>query len=54
MPIFILVVHVITELFEQTDHWRQIYKETSSTFYTSNNVFLQNKVFKNQRASLQI
>ena len=28
--------HVLTELFGKTDEWRQIYKQTSLAFYTSN------------------
>ena len=34
------------ELFEKTDNWRQIYKQTSSTFYKSKDKSL-NRVEKN-------
>ena len=27
-------------------NWQQIYKQAISTFYTSNDVYLQNKVFR--------
>ena len=29
-------VYTLTELFRKADKWRKIYKQTSSTFYTSN------------------
>ena len=30
--------YTLTELFGKPDNWLQIYKQTSSNFYTSNNV----------------
>ena len=36
--------HILTELFEKTDNWRQVYKQTSSTFYTSKGVCHQNNL----------
>ena len=30
--------YTLTELFRKPDNWRKIYKQTSSTFYTSNDV----------------
>ena len=38
MQIFSFIGHTLTELFRKTDNWRKIYKQTSSTFYTSNDV----------------
>ena len=38
MPIFSVIGYILTELFKKPDNWRQIYKQTSSTFYTSNEV----------------
>ena len=38
MPIFSVIGYTLTELFKKPDNWRQIYKQTSSTFYTSNEV----------------
>ena len=38
MPIFSFVGYTLTELFRKPDNWRQIYKQTSSTLYTSNNM----------------
>ena len=35
MPIFNFTGYTLTELFRKPDNWRQIYKQTSSTFYTS-------------------
>ena len=34
-------VHILTELFGKLENWRQIYKQTSSTLYTSNDVSLR-------------
>ena len=36
MPIFSFIGCTPTELFRKSDNWRQIYKQKSSTFYTSN------------------
>ena len=36
MPIFSFIGYTITELFRKLDNWRQIYKQTGSTSYTSN------------------
>ena len=38
MPIFSFIGYTLTELFRKPDNWRQIYKQTGSTFYTSNDV----------------
>ena len=38
MPIFSFIGYTLTELFRILDNWRQIYKQMSSTFYTSNDV----------------
>ena len=38
MQIFSFIGYTLTELFRKTDNWRKIYKQTSSTFYTSNDV----------------
>ena len=38
MPIFSFIGYTLTELFRKPDNWRQIYKQTRSTFYTSNDV----------------
>ena len=35
MPIFTFIGYTLTELFRKSDNWRQIYKQASSTFYTS-------------------
>ena len=35
IPIFSFIRDTLTELFRKPDNWRQIYKQTSSTFYTS-------------------
>ena len=37
MPIFSFIGYTLTELFSKPDEIRQIYKQMSSTFYTSNN-----------------
>ena len=34
MPIFSPIGYTLTELFRKLDNWRQIYKQTNSTFYT--------------------
>ena len=36
MTIFSFIGYTITELFRKLDNWRQIYKQTGSTSYTSN------------------
>ena len=38
MPIFSFTGYTLTELFQKPENWQQIYKQTSSTFYTSNDV----------------
>ena len=40
MPIFSFIKYTLTKLFIKPDNWQQIYKQTSSTFYTSNDVSL--------------
>ena len=37
MPILRFIGYTLTELFKKPDNWQQIYKQTSSTFYTSSN-----------------
>ena len=41
MPIFSFIGYTLTELFRKPDNWRQIYKQTSSTFNTSNDMSLK-------------
>ena len=36
MPVFSFTGYTLTELFRKPDNWQQIYKKTTSTFYTSN------------------
>ena len=43
MPIFSFIGYTLTGLFRKPDNWRQIYKQTSSTFYTSNDVSRRKK-----------
>ena len=38
MQIFSFIGYTLTELFGKPDNWRQIYKQTSSTFYISNDI----------------
>ena len=38
MPIFSFIGYTLTELFRKPDNWRQIYKQTNSTFYALNDV----------------
>ena len=38
MPSFSFVGYTLVELFRKSENWRQIYKQTSSTFYKSNDV----------------
>ena len=38
MSIFSFIRHTLTELFEKTDNWRQIYKQTSLNFNPLNDV----------------
>ena len=38
MPIFSFIEYTLAELFWKPDNWQQIYKQTSSTFYASNDV----------------
>ena len=42
MPIFSFIGYALTQLFRKPDNWRQIYKQTSLTFYTSNDVSKKN------------
>ena len=41
MPIFSFIKYTLTKLFIKPDNWQRIYKQTSSTFYTSNDVSLK-------------
>ena len=43
MPIFSLIRYTMTELFRKPDNWRQIYKQTSSAFCTSDDVSRRKK-----------
>ena len=45
VPIFSFIRYTLTNLFRNPDNWQQIYKETSSTFYTSNDVSRRKKYF---------
>ena len=36
-------VNSLTKLFEETENWRQVYKQTNSTFYSPNETCLINK-----------
>ena len=38
MSIFSFIGYTLAELFRKPNNWRQIYKQTSSTFYTSNDL----------------
>ena len=44
MQIFSFIGYTLTELFGKPDNWRQIYKQTSSTFYISNDVSRRKKL----------
>ena len=41
--------HIMIELFRKTNNWPQIYKKRSSMFYTSNEVYLQNKALRKRK-----
>ena len=48
---FSFIWYTLTELFRKPDNWRQIYKQKSSTYYTSNDcreekIMRYNKVAK--------
>ena len=45
MPISSFIGNTLTDLFRKPDNWRQIYKQTSSSFYTSNDVSRRKKYF---------
>ena len=45
MPIFSFIRYTLTKLFRKPDNWQQIYKQTSSTFYTSNDVSRRKNYF---------
>ena len=49
MNIFNFLGHLLTELVRKTENWRQKNKQTSSSFYTSNNACLQNNMLKTLR-----
>ena len=44
MQIFSFIRYTLTELFRKTDNWRQISKQTSSSFYTSEDVSRRKKL----------
>ena len=43
MPSFSFIGYNLAELFRKSDNWWHIYKQTSSTFYTSNDVSRRKK-----------
>ena len=43
MPVFGFIWYTLMELFRKPDNWQQIYKQTSSTLYTSNDVSRRKK-----------
>ena len=45
VPIFSFIRYTLTKLFRKPDNWQQIYKQTSSTFYTSNDVSRRKNYF---------
>ena len=45
MPIFSFIGYTLTELFRKPDNLRQIYKQTSSTLFTSDNVSRRKKYY---------
>ena len=49
MPIFTFIGHILTALFGKTDNWRQMHKQTNSTFYSSNEVCLKNNVVRRKK-----
>ena len=49
MPILSVKGNVLSEVSGKTDHWGQIYKRTSSTFYTSNDAYFQNNVLRTKK-----
>ena len=49
MPIFSFIEHTLTELFRKPDNRRQIYKQTSSTFYTLNDVSRRKTISTSQQ-----
>ena len=51
MPILGFTGHILTELLGKTDNWRQIYKQTNSTSYLSNDVCLKNNVLRRNNIS---
>ena len=46
--------HILTELLGKTDKWRQIYKQTNSTSYLSNDVCLKNNVLRRNNISHKV
>ena len=46
MSVFSVIGHILTELFGKIGNQRQIYKQTSLAFYTSNDECLQNNVLR--------
>ena len=41
MPVFSFIRHTLTELFGKTENLLQLYKQTSTTFYASNDMTLK-------------
>ena len=41
MPVFSFIRHTLTELFGKTENLRQLDKQTSTTFYASNDMTLK-------------
>ena len=51
MAIFIFIGHIMLELIWETDKWSEIYKHTSLTHDTTNDVCLQNNELKRKNIS---
>lgn len=51
MAIFIFIGHIMLELIWETDKWSEIYKHTSLTHNTTNDVCLQNNELKRKNIS---
>ena len=49
MQVFSFVKSMLLDLFGKAGNWRQMHKQTSVTFYKTNNVYLQNNVLKKEK-----
>ena len=54
MPIFSFIGHILQNLFGKVDNWRPIYIQASPSFYTSNDMCLQNYMFRRKSISYEI